>query len=56
MTPPSNSKRIICMRFKVLSLLLFITLLMILIAGPWIMRTLVGFTKDVLTSIPGLMP
>ncbi len=35
---------------------LFITLLMILIAGPWIMRTLVGFTKDVLASIPGLLP
>ncbi len=35
---------------------LFITLLMILIAGPWIMRTLVTFTKEVMASIPGLLP
>ena len=35
---------------------LFITLLMILVAGPWIMRTLVSFTKDVMAAIPGLMP
>ncbi|MBC7229575.1 MAG: flagellar biosynthetic protein FliQ [Actinobacteria bacterium] len=35
---------------------LFVTLLMILIAGPWIMRTLVTFTKEVMASIPGLLP
>jgi len=35
---------------------LFVTLLMILIAGPWIMRTLVTFTKEVMASIPGLFP
>ncbi len=35
---------------------LFVTLLMIVLAGPWIMRTLVNFTRDVLASIPGLIP
>lgn len=35
---------------------LFVTLLMIIVTGPWIIRTLVNFTKNVLANIPGLLP
>ena len=35
---------------------LFITLLMVLIAGPWIIKMLVGFTNDIVKSIPSLLP
>ena len=34
---------------------LFVTLLMLLLAGSWIMRMLVGFTGDVFRSIPLLI-
>jgi flagellar biosynthetic protein FliQ len=35
---------------------LFITLLMVIIAGPWIIRLLVNFTRDLLANIPNLVP
>lgn len=31
---------------------LFVTLLMIILAGPWIIRTLVNFTLEIFRSIP----
>jgi flagellar biosynthetic protein FliQ len=34
---------------------LFITLGMMLLAGPWIMRTLITFTTEVIKSIPSLI-
>lgn len=34
---------------------LFITLVMLLVAGPWIMRALIGFTSQVIKSIPALL-
>lgn len=34
---------------------LFVTLLMLLLAGPWIIRMLVSFTNDIFKSIPMLL-
>ena len=34
---------------------LFVTLLMLLLVGPWIMRLLVGFAGEVFRSIPSLV-
>ncbi len=34
---------------------LFVTLLMIILAGPWIIRTLVNFTLEIFHNIPELI-
>lgn len=34
---------------------LFVTLLMLLVTGPWIIRMLVSFTNDIFRSIPALL-
>ena len=31
---------------------LFVTLLMVMLAGPWIMRTLVSFTMEIFQNLP----